>query len=439
MRGPAHGSRDAARQRGRAVDGSALSVGPAQGKPAHGQPAQSASDPRLSRLLRWAPLVLAVAFAARLLWTALVPNATNFLDLHVYVDGAARITAGDLYGFRYATNTPEFPLPFTYPPFAALVFFPLSALPFTLVALLWQVGIAAALYAVVRLCQRMLGAAGRVGSRREAMLWTGVGLWTEPVRTTLDYGQVNVFLVLLVLVAASTARWWLGGALVGIAAGIKRTPAITGLFFLARRRFGAAAFSAVVFFVTVGVSWLVIRDETREYIGSYFGDADRIGPTGSVWNQSLFGAAHRFGLPEGTARIVWLVAVVLVCVLAWVAWRALHRHDVLGTLLVVQILGLLVSPVSWSHHWVWVIPLLLWLVRGPFAGMPGARAIASAWAAMVLVGVPWVLSFFQPTIWEIVEPAPLAWIALVYVVGAITVLAWMVWCGRARRSLVSAP
>jgi alpha-1,2-mannosyltransferase len=103
------------------------------------------------RLARLAPAVLIASVAARLAWTYLVPNGANFVDLHVYLGGAAALDQpGTLYSYVYADQTPDFPLPFTYPPFAALVFYPLTKLPFAVVALGWQLGIIAALgaYAV---------------------------------------------------------------------------------------------------------------------------------------------------------------------------------------------------------------------------------------------------------------------------------------------------
>ena len=187
----------------------------------------TAAAGRLSeRILRLAPLLLAASVAARLAWTYLVPNGANFVDLHVYLGGAAALDhPGTLYSYVYADQTPDFPLPFTYPPFAALVFYPLSRLPFGLVAFCWELGIIAALYGVVRLSQRLLGVAA--GERHtEAMAWTALAIWTEPLRSTFDYGQVNVILVLAVLAAAYSSRWWVSGLLVGLAAGIKLTPAI---------------------------------------------------------------------------------------------------------------------------------------------------------------------------------------------------------------------
>ncbi len=233
-------------------------------------------------LARLAPVLLAASVAARLAWTYLVPNGANFVDLHVYIGGAAALDhPGSLYSYVYADQTPDFPLPFTYPPFAALVFYPLHLLPFGLVAFCWQVGIMAALYGVVRVSQRLLGVAAGQG-HRTAMLWTAVAIWIEPLRSTFDYGQVNVILVLGVLYAAYSSRWWLSGLLVGLAAGVKLTPAVTGLYFLGMRRWGAAIFSAVVFLATVGLSIAVIGQQARYYFTDLLGDASRDRPDRDV-------------------------------------------------------------------------------------------------------------------------------------------------------------
>src|SRR6516225_119130 len=164
---------------------------------------------RLANLLRAAaPLLLVVSVGARLAWSYLVPNGANFVDLHVYLGGAAALDhPGTLYSYVYADQTPDFPLPFTYPPFAALVFYPLHLLPFGLVAFCWQLGIVAALYGVVRVSQRLLDVPAWQG-HRVAMQWTAVGIWIEPLRSNFDYGQINVILVLAVLYAAYSSRWW---------------------------------------------------------------------------------------------------------------------------------------------------------------------------------------------------------------------------------------
>ncbi|MCV7301519.1 mannosyltransferase [Mycobacterium barrassiae] len=383
-----------------------------------------------SRLAAAAPLLLVISVLARLAWTYLVPNGANFVDLHVYVGGAGMLDdPGSLYDYVYADQTPDFPLPFTYPPFAAIVFYPLHLLPFGLVAFLWQLGIIAALYGVVRMSQRLLGA----GDRRTAMLWTAVGIWIEPLRSTFDYGQINVLLVLAVLYAVYSTRWWVSGLLVGLAAGVKLTPAASGLYFVGARRWAAVAFSAVVFFGTVGVSWLIIGNETRYYFTELLGDASRVGPVGTSFNQSWRGGITRIlGYDAGYGPLV-LAGIAVTAVLAVLAWRAIGgASDRLGAIVVVQLFGLLLSPISWTHHWVWLIPLMIWLLHGPLRERLGARILGWGWLALTLIGVPWLLSFAQPTIWVMPRPWYLAWAGLIYIVATLATLAWIAATRRSR-------
>ncbi|CAM3394521.1 mannosyltransferase [Mycobacterium colombiense] len=378
-----------------------------------------------------APMLLIASIAARLAWTYLAPNGANFVDLHVYLGGAAAIDhPGTLYSYVYADQTPDFPLPFTYPPFAAVVFYPLHLLPFGLVAFLWQVATMAALYGAVRLSQRLMGVATGAAGRRVAMLWTAVAIWIEPLRSTFDYGQVNVLLMTAVLWAVYTTRWWLSGLLVGVAAGIKLTPAISGVYLVGARRWGAAVFSAVIFVATIGISVLVVGDQTRYYFTDLLGDAHRVGPIATSFNQSWRGGISRIlGHDVGFGPLV-VTAVAVTAVLAVLAWRALGSTDRLGRLLVVELFGLLLSPISWTHHWVWLVPLMIWAIHGPVRELRGARIVGWGWLALTVIGVPWLLSFAQPTIWQVSRPWYLAWAGLIYIVAAVATLIWIAASGR---------
>jgi alpha-1,2-mannosyltransferase len=390
--------------------------------------------PRLASLLNaGAPLLLILSIAARLAWTYLTPTGANFVDLHVYLGGAATIDhPGTLYGYVYPDQTPDFPLPFTYPPFAAVVFYPLHLLPFGLVAFLWQVATMVALYGAIRISQRLLGVPDSLNStsRRVAMSWTAITIWIEPLRSTFDYGQINVFLMLGVLWAVYTTRWWLSGLLVGVAAGIKLTPAISGIYFASVRRWREVVFSAVVFLATVGVSALIVGDQTRYYFTDLLGDAHRVGPIATSFNQSWRGAISRIlGHDAGFGPLV-LIAIAVTAVMAVLAWRALDGSDRLGKLLVVELFGLLFSPISWTHHWVWLVPLMIWAIHGPLRERPGAHVVGWGWLALTIIGVPWLLSFAQPNIWQISRPWYLAWAGLVYVVAALATLIWIASTGR---------
>ena len=389
-----------------------------------------------------APLLLVVSVAARLAWTYLAPNGANFVDLHVYIGGGAAIDhPGALYRYVYADQTPDFPLPFTYPPFAAVVFYPLHLLPFGLVAFCWQVGTMVALYGVVRLSQRLLGVPAGSG-HRIGMAWTAIGIWTEPLRSTFDYGQINVLLTLAGLWAAYSTRWWLSGLLVGLAAGVKLTPAITGFYFVGMRRWAAALFSAVVFAATVAVSALIVSNETRFYFSKLVRDTNRVGPICTTFNQSWRGGICRiFGHDPGYSPVV-MVALAVTAVLATLAWRALKslgaqgEPDRLGLLLIVELFGLLVAPISWTHHWVWLLPLMIWLIHGPLSARRGARILGWGWLVLILIGVPWLLSFAQPSIWQHSRPWYLAWGATVYIAATLATLVWIAVIGG-RAAVVS--
>jgi alpha-1,2-mannosyltransferase len=389
--------------------------------------------PRMAaRLAAAAPVLLALSIGARLALTYLIPHGANFVDLHVYVGGAEMLDhPGNLYDYVYADQTPDFPLPFTYPPFAAVVFYPLQFIPFWILTFIWQVVIIASLYGVVRISQRLLGD----GDPRIAMLWTAVGIWLEPIRSNFDYGQINVMLVLAALYAVYNTRWWLSGLLVGFAAGVKLTPAVSGLYFVGARRWGAAVFSAVVFFGTIAVSAIVVGDQTRYYFTELLGDATRVGPIGTSFNQSWRGGISRIlGHDAGYGPLV-LACIAITAVLAVLAWRAIGgASDRLGAIVVVQLFGLLASPISWTHHWVWLIPLMIWLLHGPLRERLGARVLGWGWLGLTVVGVPWLLSFAQPTIWVIPRPWYLGWAGLIYIVATLATLAWVV---ASRRSYLS--
>lgn len=387
---------------------------------------------------RWqavAPLVLLVSAVV----SVGVSTLTDPIDFHIYVAGGAALDhPATLYDAAYLDPAHNETMPFVYPPFAAMVFYPLHLLPFWLVALAWRVGIVAALYAVVRISQKMIDA----DNKRAAMLWTAGALWFEPIVGNIKHATIGVFLLLVVMAAAYSSRWWLSGLLVGLGAGVKLTPAITGLYFVGMRRWAAAAFSAVVFFATLGVSYLVAGDRVRYFFTDWIGK-DRLFTIGNVYNQSWRGGIARvLGYDPGMG-VYWAVAVAFTAALAAAAWWALGlyplQRDRLGSLLVVVLFELLASPVSWTAHWVLVVPLLVWLLHGPWRDQPGARALWWVWLAVVVTAVPNALATLQTNRWEISRPWYEAWAGLVYPILTVATLGWIVATGvRARRALTAA-
>ncbi len=369
--------------------------------------------------VRHAAVVLAVSLAAHFA-LQLVPKTTTMIDLRVYRHAPPGLFDGTIYDFRLGEFSEQFPLPFTYPPFAALVFLPLSWLPWDVARIGWHVLSIACLYWIARCSMRLVAP---TTSRRYALLWTAAAMWIEPVRTTFNYGQINIVLVAVLLTALVAGRDVLAGMGVGLAAGVKLVPAISGVYFLVRRRYAAAAWSAAWFAASVGLLFAIAPEASRQYWFSLLGDAGRIGPVGSAINQSLRGAlARTAGFDVGTGPS-WIIAVLLVTVLAGFALRAAVRAgDTMATILVIQLYGLLVSPISWSHHWVWVLPAVIWLWHGPVAERSLVRAAGLLW--LLLVGsylVPLLVNA-QPTTWTIPRPWYLVAPGWAYPVAAVLTL-----------------
>ncbi len=339
--------------------------------------------PAVRRLVasRWAPgLVLLVSILVDVLATELGPEPFNMIDLAVYVQGAGHLTDSQLYDFVSGAST----LPFTYPPFSALVFTPLHWLPWTVTRVLWHAGSIAALTAILYLTLRLLGRTGPGAARPiqaptgTLLVGTAAAMWLEPVRTNFNYGQVNLFLAVLVLGAAVVAKEWVAGAFVGLAAGIKLVPAVTGFYFLAQRRYAAAVWSGAIFLATVGVMLAIMPRETRRYFTELIFDPARTGPIYSAINQSWRGALSR--LAGSDVRWSWVIACLLTAGLGgWATWAASRAGDRVAALLAVQVTGLLVSPISWSHHWIWVLPVLVWALFGPCRRDRRVRWLSGGW------------------------------------------------------------
>jgi alpha-1,2-mannosyltransferase len=283
------------------------------------------------------------------------------IDLDVYRIGSRVWLEGrDLYG-PLPLPAAGVELPFSYPPVAAILLSPLSLLPMAVAGTLLTL-LSAWLTAVV--LRVFLAADWRPAGRTEGTAgWRAVGwllpgaLMLEPVRNTISYGQVNV--LLMALVAADClvpGRRWPRGALVGLAAAVKLTPAAFVLFFLLRRDWRAARTAALSFCVAAAAGFaLAWRDSVRYWTSVVF-QSGRPGNPVYAANQSVEAVLARAGLaPHSPVGLgLWLGASAVVVVLACLGMRAaLDRGRDAWALSLNAFAALLVSPISWSHHWVW--------------------------------------------------------------------------------------
>ncbi len=305
-----------------------------------------------------------------------------FVDLHVYRTGAAAIVYGhSLYAIRF------WGLRFTYPPFAAILFSPLAVVPWWLaVALMLAANVAATpvmFYLALRL-RPVAGWLSRAAAARLALAVAVVGIWLEPAYTTVAFGQVNTLLTVMVLAdLAMPDDWAIKGVATGIAAGIKLIPLIFVLYLAATRRFRAAVVALGAFAATIAVGYALVPGASGYYYGDLaFLNTRRVARYANDWNQSLLGAVARtIGHEPG---LLWLIPVVIVGLvgLALAAQAARRGDDATGYGLC-AVTGLLVSPVSWTHHWVMAVPALLLAALAVWRRRHAAPASARLWLAII--------------------------------------------------------
>ena len=340
-------------------------------------------------------------------------------DLVVYRDGGliVRHVAPAYDGHRasplYDWTGPN-GVQFTYPPFAAVIFAVASVLSWT--ALRWVMTLAslAALGLSLWLVFGALGYRDRPAVRLGATLGvSGLALATEPVQQTLALGQVNLLLMLLVvadLLPEGKTRWWQGFG-IGIAAGVKLTPLIFIPYLLLIRRYRQAATATAVFAATVALGYAILpRDSGTYWAHGLFAKANRIVFLGTRGNQSLRGIVTRLAGSVSEGTVPWIVAAGLVVIAGLVIAALLYRAEQpVPAMLACALTGLLVSPLSWDHHWVWVAPGIALLAHQGAAA--ASRLARAAWwaAAACLFGV----FACWPQFWDLAQsgltPAGLVW------------------------------
>ncbi|WP_103341072.1 glycosyltransferase 87 family protein [Amycolatopsis sp. CA-126428] len=314
-------------------------------------------------------------------------------DSAVYRAGALTLLHGDpLYTRDVLTALPDWVrLPFTYTPAAAPLFLPLALVPSGLVwgviAVLSVVG----LMVVITVVSSSPGGAPLLGRSRWALpAGTAIALALEPVWKTLFLGQINLilmaFVVLDVLVLSLRGSRW-AGVLIGVAAAIKLTPLIfvPHLFFTGRWKDGLRALGTFV--ALEAAMFAVIPVDAMRFWRDSATDPSRVGSVHWIFNQSLNGLVNRASaLAPWSLAVAVGVAAVLAVPAVWLVVRLHRRGEEAAALLVTAFYGLLLSPVSWSHHWVWCVPLItLLLVK---ARWWAAAAVAVLFVSQIVMLVP---------------------------------------------------
>lgn len=335
--------------------------------------------------------------------------------------------------------------PFTYPPFGAWALSPLTWFDYETAARLMIMAIALQTAVIVALVGRSLGWSW--GSAFAIAPWAAILVQQclEPFTQSVGFAQVNTAMMALVMIDVAAPDSWKGrGVASGLAAAIKLTPAIAVLIFLLRRQWRSAITMVATSLAVTLLSWVISPGESARFFFDAMWDPQRAGDAYYTSNQNLKGFVAR-ALPENTWSIAWAITVALALVAAvWLCLRiqaaatsvvtphvisddaapgplnaaapatgaAVSAADAvaapsavattpaapvlpenLATLLtaaVIMTLGLLVSPITWSHHWVWglasvvaLIAVALRLKSAPLA------AVALAQGALFIMAPHW--------------------------------------------------
>jgi alpha-1,2-mannosyltransferase len=319
------------------------------------------------------------------------PVPDRLADLHVYVASVDLLRhGGSLYDFAAANGAP-----FTYPPFAGLVFLPLSLVGEPVLRVLWTALTVAAVCWLAGLVARLDVVPLPLPRSLVAPLAAACLFASAPVSSDIRFGQVSVLLALLVVIDLTGRLRW-PGILTGLTAAVKLTPLIfvPYLFlatwlragFLGPRRTDPdtgrrwAALTATAAFVgATALAWIVLPGESKRYWLTEIWDVNRVGHITTGGNQSLNGALLRLDLP-GTVRtvLVGVGALVVGALALWRAVRAARAEHRFAAVTIVGAASAVISPVSWTHH-------LVWLVLAAFLPLTGPRWRGLTWTVLALV------------------------------------------------------
>ncbi|MFW0792862.1 glycosyltransferase 87 family protein [Gordonia sp. CPCC 205515] len=418
-----------------------------------------------NRLRRWTPSTGARAVVAALfvlsatLQIVGVPFTASFgtrtrIDLDVYRLGAQIWQHGQSL---YADGSMPFTsdgiwLPFTYPPFAALGFVPLGALELDVAGWLMSLLTVALTVVIIHIVLSMLSVGNRANRWWLALAVAAGAVWLNPMWMTLGFGQINIILMAMIVVdifvigrGRARAGGPFRGVLTGVAGAVKLTPMVFVAVFLAARQW-RAALAAIAGFLGAGlVAWIWLPGDSVGYWTHTLFHTTRIGDPAGRINQNLNAMWIRLVPSDTTAQqLLWIASSLAVSALTVVAVRACRpvtafaaiadpagdtpaRVSAVLITCVIAVWGLLVSPTSWAHHWVWCIPLMLTLAV--IAARTTDRRAATAYAVLCVVG----LAIFALGPFQFLSPNVRGWSVLDHLIGnayslwglAVLVVAWL--------------
>jgi alpha-1,2-mannosyltransferase len=342
--------------------------------------------------------VVTLACIAAVIAVATFARRYAFTDLALHRDALQSWFSGDgLYAYRAAGTQLGFPLP----PAAALALAPLAVLPLAVAG--WLMA-AASIAAMVLALIVLVGPVARRYVRRRWLavaVAAALALSTEPVRTTLGLGHLDLLVFGLVTAdvaglrrrarerrrvawsqgrarstAPATGRsvpgrsrvalrrgWGIGswaGAGIGLATAVATGPLLFIGYLVVTRQWRPALTAVVTALTTGTLAFLVMPKEAFSWVTGVLWRIDRTGPTDTTGNQSLAGVLARLYDSATVPVLLWLSFSLLVLAVGLIRARSAHAEgDEVAAFTLVGLTGLVIGPVTGTHALVWVMPAVL--------------------------------------------------------------------------------
>jgi alpha-1,2-mannosyltransferase len=367
--------------------------------------------------------VIAVVAALTLIAYLLVWGRRYGLDLTVYRNAVSSWRSGQN---PYLLTFTQRSLPFTYPPFAMLVLLPLTWVSFPVAQwILWAASLAAATGSIAAVLRGM-GATVTPRLLCKAFTWSCISfIAIEPARGAIDYGQIEFILMFVVVADLLLIESPYRGIGIGLAAAVKLTPLAFVIVLVVSRDMKSVIRATASFLVCTGLSWLFWPRLSRLFWFHDVGDPTRVGTVSYGGNQCWYAILHRPPFSASGSELAWLLLSLITLALStFIAWRCVSAGQWAPAIVATALASLLISPISWNHHWVWVllIPALMTRHRGSDIRQP-VRIMLWGLIALTIAAPYWWFSHGIPA--DVAEAVLPVWASAVLLVwGATAFVTW---------------
>jgi len=321
------------------------------------------------------------------------------VDWAVYRYGSAAAWRGvDLYaGNLHGPNIADEGLPFTYTPFGALALWPTNLGSEQVGFWAWSIVSMLALFAVIAMVTPS-------DIRHRWVVVFGIvslACATIMVYAHFFFGQINILLMLLVIADltrrddTAIGRRVPRGVLIGLAAAIKLTPGLFIVYLAVARQWRMFWWSVASCVGAFAVAFLARPALTIAFLTDglwHLTDKVALGTKfATSGNNSIQGVLAAIG--DWTRPLALVLSAVAAIVGLLLARRAATRSGLLAGGLIVAMTATLISPISWVHHWVYLVPaaVFIWFHRGWRARAVVVGGVLLTVFATPEVGQDWLL------------------------------------------------